>query len=165
MVATETMPHVTMMRHIQTLAPTRFMIRMLGISNNEELRKKSPAPQAKAVSEIPTLAWNCCFANPMLARSRKATTYISNRKGSSRRRARAIARDNTSPVIGIPMSRLLLKLAEKQLRQKQRGAARQLSTAWPLQRHYSAADRTTATGPNSPEGSRGESALYGVTSA
>src|SRR5208337_3326955 len=56
--------------------------------------KNSPAARAYAFAEIPTWVSNACLAKPMLARSRKEITYISNRKGTSRLRVREIARSH-----------------------------------------------------------------------
>src|ERR1017187_6223254 len=70
--------------------------------------KKSPAPNAKADSEIPADVSRACLAKPMLARSRKATTYINRRKGSKWRLAREVARVSSSIGVGMPFARLMV---------------------------------------------------------
>ena len=59
-----------MMRPIQTRAPTRYMIRLLGTSKRKYPMKKMPAPRPYTVSLNLRSLSICSFANPTFTRSR-----------------------------------------------------------------------------------------------
>ncbi len=68
--ATEMIPHVTMIRAIQTRAPKRFSAKLLGTSKRKYARKKMPAPYPNAVADSPRSSFMVSAAKPTFTRSR-----------------------------------------------------------------------------------------------
>jgi hypothetical protein len=83
--AEEMTPQVIMMRAIHTLAPTFYIIRLLGISKTKYPMKKIPAQIPLIVSLKPKSSFICKAANPTLTRSRNATMYSTNMNGIGRK--------------------------------------------------------------------------------
>ena len=73
-----------MMRAIQTRAPTRSMIRLLGTSKMKYPIKKIPAPNPYTAPENPRSSFICNAANPTFTRSRNAMMYSTNMNGIKR---------------------------------------------------------------------------------
>src|SRR5215510_7647854 len=73
------------MRAIQIRAPTRSIIRLLGISNRKYPMKKTPAPNPKTAGSNFSASFKRNAAKPTLMRSRYETMYSRNMKGMSRR--------------------------------------------------------------------------------